>query len=146
MAWVRCLMVLVWKRLVLVWKRRGDHDDFAQRPGSTNASHEATKRNVLVGSGIAVLLIAILAVAGFVTGHGWLFMNLPVEHKVNVFLTDLQKGDYATAYGIWWNDPDWQKHPDLHKDYPLSRFTEGLDDGERLEGADQDVPCRRIEA
>ena len=35
-----------------------------------NASREATKRNVLVGSGIAILLIAILAVAGFVTGHG----------------------------------------------------------------------------
>ncbi|RXH57678.1 hypothetical protein [Granulicella sibirica] len=89
-----------------------------------NASREAKKRNVLVGSGIAILLIALLSVAGFISGHGWLFMNLPVEHKVSVFLETLQAGDYAKAYGIWWNDPDWQKHPDAHKDYPLSRFTE----------------------
>ena len=89
-----------------------------------NASREATKRNTLIGIGVGILLVAILSVAGFISGHGWGFINLPVEHKVNVFLTSLQAGDYEKAYGIWWNDPDWQKHPETHKDYPLSRFKE----------------------
>jgi hypothetical protein len=51
-------------------------------------------------------------------------MNLPVEHKVNVFLSAVQAGDYPKAYGIFYNDPQWQQHPDKYKDYPLKRFTE----------------------
>jgi hypothetical protein len=68
--------------------------------------------------------IALLAVAGFLMGHGWLFTNVPVEHKVNVFLSTLQKQDYKKAYGLFYNDPNWQQHPDKYKDYPLQRFTE----------------------
>ena len=85
---------------------------------------ETRNRNILVGSAIGVAAIAILAVAGFLLGHGWFFMNLPVEHKVNVFLSAVQAGDYSKAYGIFYNDPDWQQHPDRYKDYPLQRFTE----------------------
>jgi hypothetical protein len=85
---------------------------------------ETRNRNVLVGSAVAVVAIAIIAVAGFLLGHGWFFMNLPVEHKVNVFLSAVQAGDYSKAYGIFYNDPDWQQHPDRYKDYPLQRFTE----------------------
>jgi hypothetical protein len=85
---------------------------------------ENRKRNILVGSGITVAAIAIITVAGFLLGHGWFFINLPVEHKVNVFLGAVQAGDYAKAYGIFYNDPDWQQHPDRYKDYPLQRFTE----------------------
>jgi hypothetical protein len=85
---------------------------------------ETRNRNILVGSVVAVVAIAIIAVAGFLLGHGWFFMNLPVEHKVNVFLSAVQAGDYSKAYGIFYNDPDWQQHPDRYKDYPLQRFTE----------------------
>lgn len=85
---------------------------------------EARKHTVLVGSGILIVAIILLAVAGFLMGHGWLFMNLPVEHKVSTFLLALQAQDYKTAYGIFYNDPDWQQHPDKYKDYPLQRFTE----------------------
>jgi hypothetical protein len=85
---------------------------------------ETRKRNILVGSAASVAAIAILAVAGFLLGHGWFFMNLPVEHKVNVFLSALQSGDYSKAYGIFYNDAAWQQHPDRYKDYPLQRFTE----------------------
>jgi hypothetical protein len=85
---------------------------------------ETRNRNVLVGSAVAVVAIAIIAVAGFLLGHGWFFMNLPVEHKVNVFLSAVQAGDYSNAYGIFNNDPAWQQHPDRYKDYPLQRFTE----------------------
>jgi hypothetical protein len=84
---------------------------------------ENRKRNILVGSGIFVALMVVLTVGGFLLGHGWLFMNLPVEHHVNVFLSTVQSGDYAKAYGIWNNDPDWQQHPQKY-DYTLQRFTE----------------------
>jgi hypothetical protein len=85
---------------------------------------ENQKRNILVGSGVTVAVLIVLAVAGFLMGHGWLFMNLPVEHKVNTFLTALEAQDYNKAYGVFYNDPDWQQHPDKYKDYPLQRFTE----------------------
>ena len=85
---------------------------------------ESRKRNILVGSGILIAVIAVLSVAGFLLGHGWFFMNLPVEHRVNVFLTALEARDYPKAYGVFYNDPAWQQHPDKYKDYPLQRFTE----------------------
>jgi hypothetical protein len=84
---------------------------------------ENRNRNILVGSGIFVALMVVLTVGGFLLGHGWLFTNLPVEHHVNVFLTTVESGDYAKAYGIWNNDPDWQQHPQKY-DYTLQRFTE----------------------
>ncbi len=71
-----------------------------------------------------VLFAAVLGVAGLFTGHGLFFVNIPAEHKVSNFLTALEVKDYAKAYGIYWNDPDWQQHPKAHSDYPLSRFTE----------------------
>jgi hypothetical protein len=85
---------------------------------------ETRKRNILVGSGIAIALLIVLTIAGFLLGHGWLFMNLPAEHHVSTFLTALQQQDYPKAYGIFYNDPTWQQHPDKYKDYPLQRFTE----------------------
>jgi hypothetical protein len=85
---------------------------------------ENRKRNILVGSGVTIAAIAIITVAGFLLGHGWFFINLPAEHKVNVFLGAVQGGDYSKAYGIFYNDPEWQQHPDRYKDYPLQRFTE----------------------
>ena len=85
---------------------------------------ENRKRNILVGSGALIAAIVLLTVAGFLLGHGWLFMNLPVEHRVSTLLSALQAQDYAKAYGIFYNDPNWQQHPDKYKDYPLQRFTE----------------------
>ena len=85
---------------------------------------ETRQRNVLIAAGVLVVAIALTGVGGFLLGHGWFFTNLPAEHKVNVFLSTLQSGDYATAYGIFYNDPNWQQHPDKYKDYPLQRFTE----------------------
>ena len=85
---------------------------------------ENRKRNILVGSGALIAAIVLLTVAGFLLGHGWLFMNLPVEHRVSTLLSALQAQDYAKAYGIFYNDPNWQQHPDKYKDYPLPRFTE----------------------
>jgi hypothetical protein len=85
---------------------------------------ETRKHNTLVGSGISIAALVVLAVTGFLMGHGWLFMNLPVEHRVGNFLAAIQAQDYPKAYGIFYNDPNWQEHPDKYKDYPLQRFTE----------------------
>jgi hypothetical protein len=84
---------------------------------------ENRNRNLLVGGGISIAVIVVLSLAGFFMGHGWLFTNLPVEHRVSVFLSTVQAGDYAKAYGLWMNDPGWQQHPQKY-DYTLQRFTE----------------------
>jgi hypothetical protein len=84
---------------------------------------EKQKKNLLVGGGIFVVVMAALTVAGFFLGHGWLFINLPVEHRVSVFLTTVEAKDYTKAYGLWMNDPEWQQHPQKY-DYSLQRFTE----------------------
>ena len=85
---------------------------------------ENQKRNILVGSGIFVAVMALLTVGGFLLGHGWLFMNLPAEHRVKVFLTAVKEQNYVKAYGIYYNDPEWQQHPQKYADYSLKRFTE----------------------
>jgi hypothetical protein len=88
-----------------------------------DARRENLKRKLLIGTMAVVLVGGILAILGYVLGHGWFFSNLPVEHKVNVFMQTVQEGDYAKAYGIWENDADWQQHPQKY-DYKLQRFTE----------------------
>ena len=84
---------------------------------------ETRNRNLLIGAGVLVLLTAVIGVGGFLLGHGWFFSLLPVEHRIDVFLTTLEKKDYPKAYGIWMNDPNWEQHPDKY-DYKLQRFTE----------------------
>ncbi len=75
------------------------------------------KRNkyLAIGSLLAVVLLIVLTLAGYISGHGWLFTDLPAEHDVNNFFAALEAKDYDKAYGIWTNG-----HPD--KDYPESQF------------------------
>jgi len=82
------------------------------------------KRNLLIGSLITILVLVLLTVGGYAMGHGWLFTNLPAEHRVNTFFNALEAKDYNKAFGIYNNDPDWQQHPAKYSDYPLPRFTE----------------------
>ena len=89
-----------------------------------NEERENRNRNLLIGSGVLIVVIGLVGLAGFVLGHGWFFVNLPVEHRIGTFLGALQQKDYPRAYGIFYNDPDWQQHPQKYKDYPLERFTE----------------------
>ena len=84
---------------------------------------ENLKRNLLIGSGLLLLVLALLVVGGYISGHGWFFLNLPAEHTVSTFLSDLEAKDYAKAYGVWMHDPDWQQHPQRY-DYTIQRFTE----------------------
>jgi len=82
------------------------------------------KRNLLIGSLITILVLVLLTVGGYAMGHGWLFTNLPAEHRVNTFFNALEAKDYSKAFGIYNNDSDWQQHPGKYSDYPLARFTE----------------------
>ena len=92
-------------------------------PAYDTRSAQRTKA-VLIGLASLIVLLLVLTLLGYILGHGWLFSNLPAEHKVNQFYTALQDKDYARAYGIYENDPAWQQHPDKYSSYPLSRFTE----------------------
>lgn len=85
----------------------------------------ARRNQVLVIGLFSVLvLLIVLTLLGYILGHGWLFSNLPAEHKVSEFYSALEAKDYAKAYGIYENDPNWKQHPDKYSGYPLSRFTE----------------------
>lgn len=89
-----------------------------------NDRRERRKKTILLGSGIAIAALVLLTLAGYLLGHGWLFTNLPIEHKVDNFFSALEAKNYPRAYALYTNDPNWQQHPDKHKDYPLDRFTE----------------------
>ncbi len=70
-------------------------------------------RNVLIGVLSVCILVPVLLVA---------FWNWPNEHRLNRFLTAIERQDYPQAYGIWNNDPNWQSHPQQFASYPYSRF------------------------
>jgi hypothetical protein len=79
-------------------------------------------RNIIIGTIVSLFLIAVLSLTGFVLGHGWLFTDLSAEHKVNKFFDALESKDYPKAYGIYYNDPQWQQHPQQYS-YSLKDFT-----------------------
>ena len=82
------------------------------------------RRNIIIAIIVAVLLLGAIALAGYVSGHGWFFSNEGYEHEVNNFFSALEAKDYPKAYGIYSNDPDWQQHPAKYSSYPLARFTD----------------------
>ena len=85
---------------------------------------EKRGKALLIGGVALCFLLLILTFVGFATGHGWLYSNLPVEHRVDRFLSAIERQDFSTAYAIYTNDKDWQAHAAEHKGYPLDRFTE----------------------
>ena len=51
-------------------------------------------------------LLAIVIIAGGITGY-FLLHNLPEEHAVEHFLTELKEGNYKEAYKLWKPAPDY---------------------------------------
>ena len=88
-----------------------------------DAGSEKRKTGLIFGGIALLLLTAVVGVGGYLLGHGWFFSNMGAEHTVDKFFTALEAKDYNAAYGIWMNDPEWQKHPEKY-DYTLKRFTE----------------------
>ena len=89
-----------------------------------NEGKEKLKKGLLVGSGILVVALVLLTLAGYISGHGWFFTNLPAEHRVNTFFNALEAKDFGKAYAVYTNDDDWQQHAAAHKDYTEARFVE----------------------
>lgn len=95
---------------------------------------ERSKRTVIIGSLVLFALLVVLTLAGFLLGHGWLFSNLPAEHKVGNFFAAIEAKDYNKAFGIYNNDADWQQHPDKYASYPESRFQEDWSSQDPIDG------------
>jgi hypothetical protein len=79
--------------------------------------HDRRVRNICIAITVVILALAAIAFAGYVTGHGWFYTNIPAEHRVNNFFSALEAKDYQKAYNLYENN-----HPD--SGYPLQRFTE----------------------
>jgi hypothetical protein len=80
-------------------------------------THDNRVRNVAIAAIALIFLLALLSLAGYALGHGWLFSNLGYEHRVDVFFNDLEAKDYAAAYNIY---NGGKPNPD----YSLARFTD----------------------
>jgi hypothetical protein len=65
-----------------------------------------------------VLIVLIIFLAWF----AYHLRNYSERHAVDKFFSTLQKHDYESAYGIWWNDPDWKQHQQKYSNYPFNDF------------------------
>jgi hypothetical protein len=65
---------------------------------------------------VAVIVILIVAWTAY---H---LRDYRERSHVAQFFSALQQKNFGAAYGIWFNDPDWQKHPNKFKDYSYSDF------------------------
>ena len=78
------------------------------------------KRNLLIASGVFILLAIAIGLGGFIAGHGWFFSNLPAEHRVDKFFTAIEAKDFNAAYAIYTNN-QLAADPNIPR---YSRFTE----------------------
>ena len=76
-------------------------------------AREKRRRTIIIIVVVAILIVAALA---------WHFRHFRQEREVSSFFTALEQKDFAKAYGIYYNDPDWKQHADKYKDYPLNEF------------------------
>ena len=81
------------------------------------------RRNRTLGiTAIVILIIAFLACISFYLDTPWQLWHWPSDHKVNQFLSAVEAGNLNKAYGIWNNDPNWQKHPQQYSGYDFASF------------------------
>ena len=67
-------------------------------------------------------LIATLALIVVVGGILWYFFRYwPEERVINKFFEAVERNDMPAAYSIYFNDPNWQQHPDSHP-YSFGQF------------------------
>lgn len=74
---------------------------------------------------IAAVVVVCLVFFGtilYTLDFPWQLWNWPADHRVNVFMSDVQSQHWKKAYGKWNNDPNWQQHQDKYKLYPFSSF------------------------
>jgi hypothetical protein len=67
---------------------------------------------------IACAIAAVIAIAALL----WFNRYWPEERRVERFFAQLQAKNFAGAYGIWMNDPNWKQHPEAYKRYDFDKF------------------------
>ncbi len=68
--------------------------------------------------GIAVAIVAVIGLAALL----WFYRNWPEERVVEHFFAALQRQDYESAYGIYFNDPGWRQHQQKYSQYTYADF------------------------
>lgn len=72
---------------------------------------------------VFALIIAFWLVAGHPVDWPWNWLtHLRGRTTINHFLDDVEQNKLDAAYGLWINDPDWQKHPEKTGAYTFARF------------------------
>lgn len=71
---------------------------------------------------VVVVCVIFFGAIFFTLDVPWQLWNWPSDHRINVFLNDVQAGNMQKAYAEWNNDPNWQKHPELYKLYDFNSF------------------------
>lgn len=66
-----------------------------------------------------IIVVLVILIIGFLA---WWFRYWPEEHVAGKFFAALKNQNYAAAYGIWMQDPDWKQHPDKYQKYPFNDF------------------------
>jgi hypothetical protein len=78
-----------------------------------DAARARHRKIVITLSVVFVIILAALA---------WFYRNWPEEHAVDRFFTAIQNKGYETAYGIYFNDPDWRQHRQKYPQYTYADF------------------------
>ncbi len=86
-----------------------------------NIRRERRNRNLGIAA-VVVLIIAFCAGISFYLDVPWQVWHWPSDHKVNQFFSAVESGDPNKAYGLWNNDPNWQKHPQQYSSYGFPQF------------------------
>jgi len=86
-----------------------------------NMRRERRNRNLGIAA-IVILIIAFFACISFYLDTPWQLWHWPSDHKVNQFFSAVEAGDLNKAYGVWNNDPNWQKHPQQYSGYDFTQF------------------------
>lgn len=76
-------------------------------------ARDRKRRNKIVAGAAIVLILAWFA---------YHFRNYPERQLAARFFAALQKQDYANAYAIWFNDPDWKQHAAKYSSYQYNDF------------------------
>lgn len=85
------------------------------------------KRRARLIRGISITAVVVVCLVFFGTilytlDYPWQLWNWPADHRINVFLNDVQAGKMKKAFGEWNNDPNWEQHPQRYKLYPFHDF------------------------
>ena len=78
--------------------------------------------------GIAVAIVAVIGLAALL----WFYRNWPEERVVEHFFAALQRQDYESAYGIYFNDPGWRQHQRKYSQYTYADFLSRLGSRRRM--------------